>query len=163
MQGELDRGRRVSGGAVTLAELTRDYQVNRDIYQDLLKRREQARVSMNLDRDKQGLTFRIYEPATLPLAPSGMRYLHFVLIGFILSVAIPVGLLFARLRFDPRVRFSAAFNARLKLPVIASVPHLWSPREISIAEHDMRVTVLAASGLVAVLVVVSVLRLTSVI
>jgi len=162
MQAELDRGRRVTGGAATLAELTRDYQVNRDIYQDLLKRREQARVSMNLDRDKQGLTFRIYEPATLPLQPSGLRFVHFLLIGIMLSIAIPAGLLYARLQLDPRVRFSAALG-RLKLPVISSVPHLWSPPELTAARIEMRTAVLAVSGTVMLIVVVSALRIASVI
>ena len=48
---ELDRSRRIAASESALAELTRDYEVNRDIYQDLLKRRENARVSMNLDAE----------------------------------------------------------------------------------------------------------------
>jgi len=59
LEEELKRGRRIHVSEATLAELTRDYQVNRDIYQDLLKRREKARISMNLDRERQGLTLSI--------------------------------------------------------------------------------------------------------
>ena len=126
---ELERGRRVNGGEATLAELTRDYQVNRDIYQDLLRRRENARVSMNLDTDKQGLTIKIQEPAVLPQQPSGLRFVHFVIGGPVLGVALPLGLLFARLRIDPRVRVGAVFSDKLKLPLLAVVPHLWTPPE----------------------------------
>ena len=68
---ELARSRRIAASESALAELTRDYEVNRDIYQDLLKRRENARVSMNLDRASRGLTFRIQDPATMPLRPTG--------------------------------------------------------------------------------------------
>ena len=87
LQGELDRGRRVADSEAKLAELTRDYEVNRDIYQDLLRRRENARVSMSLDSEHRGLTFRIQEPAALPLQPSGLRFLHFSLAGLALGAA----------------------------------------------------------------------------
>jgi polysaccharide chain length determinant protein (PEP-CTERM system associated) len=156
---ELERGKRVQGGGVTLAELTRDYQVNREIYQDLLKRRETARVSMNLDRDKQGLTFKIYEQATLPLEPSGMRYVHFVVLGLVLSVVLPIGLAYAWVRFDPRVRLPVVIERRLKLPVVATVPHLWSPAETAAAGDDARRLVALAAATVALVALVSVLRL----
>ena len=50
---ELHRSGRIADSESALAELTRDYEVNRDIYQDLLRRRENARVSMELDREKR--------------------------------------------------------------------------------------------------------------
>ena len=58
---ELLRNSRIAASESSLAELTRDYEVNRDLYQDLLKRRENARVSMNLDSEQRGLSFRIQE------------------------------------------------------------------------------------------------------
>src|SRR6266481_1659403 len=89
---EVDRANKMYGGEATLAELTRDYEVNRDIYHDLLKRRENARVSKNLDTNKQGLTMRIQEPAVLPVEPTGFRFLHFVLAGVVVSLLLPIGL-----------------------------------------------------------------------
>jgi len=124
LQQELNRGKLLHTGDARLAELTRDYQVNRDIYQDLLRRRESARVSMNLDRDRQGFTFKIQEPATLPLYPSGLRFWHFVAGGILLGLLIPVGLLYARLQFDPRIRIGNAISSRHKVPIAAVVPHL---------------------------------------
>jgi polysaccharide chain length determinant protein (PEP-CTERM system associated) len=159
LQRELDRGKRVQGGGATLAELTRDYQVNREIYQDLLKRRETARVSMNLDRDKQGLTFKIYEPATLPLEPSGLRYLHFLLLGLALGIGLPVGLLYARLQFDPRVRLPNVIERRFKLPLLGTVPHLWSSGETAKAADDIHRLAMLVGATIALMAVVSVLRL----
>src|SRR5690606_21256826 len=75
LENELERGRRVADSEAALAELTRDYEVNRDIYQDLLRRRENARVSMSLDAEQRGLTFRVQESAALPLQPTGLRML----------------------------------------------------------------------------------------
>ena len=41
--------------SIDLAEVTRDYQVNNTLYQDLLRKREQALVSMNINKERQGL------------------------------------------------------------------------------------------------------------
>jgi polysaccharide chain length determinant protein (PEP-CTERM system associated) len=130
LQNEVSRGKRMHNGDARLAELTRDYQINRDIYQDLLRRRENARVSMNMDSDRQGLTFKIQEPVSLPQAPVGPRFLHFVFGGILLGILIPIGLLYARLQFDPRIRLGSAIVVAHKLPITTVVPHLWSPREL---------------------------------
>src|SRR3989344_1710862 len=158
LQQELERGRRVHGGEATLAELTRDYQVNRDIYQDLLRRRENARVSMNLDKEKQGLTIKIQEPATLPRQPSGLRFLHFVVSGLMLGIALPLGLLYAKLRLDPRIRMEAVITDKRKLPLLAVVPHLWSPAETQAVRREVGWLSLAVSGMLFLLAVSAVLR-----
>jgi polysaccharide chain length determinant protein (PEP-CTERM system associated) len=130
LQNEMSRGRRMHDSDARLAELTRDYQINRDIYQDLLRRRENARVSMNMDNDRQGLTFKIQEPATRPQSPVGPRLLHFVLAGLILGLGIPIGLVYVRLQLDPRVRTASAIHVAYKVPIMTAVPHLWSEREL---------------------------------
>lgn len=121
LDSEMDRARRIANSENVLSELTRDYEVNRDVYQDLLKRRENARVSMNLDQEHRGLSFRIQDPATLPLRPTGLRTLHFALAGLALGAAMPIGLLFLLARFDPRAR-SVRQLERLGIPVLAEVP-----------------------------------------
>jgi hypothetical protein len=124
LEAELDRGRRVADSEASLAELTRDYEVNRDIYQDLLRRRENARVSMSLDAEQRGLTFRIQETAALPLQPTGLRLMHFAAAGLGLGLAVPIGLLFALLQIDPRARSAQALAQTLPVPVLVSIPEL---------------------------------------
>ena len=124
LQSELERSRRIADTANTLSELTRDYEVNRDIYQDLLKRREHARVSMNLDAEHRGLTFNIQEPASLPLRPLGLRFLHFTAAGLAAGIALPLALLFGLVRWDPRVRSAGRIEQLTGLPVLATVPTL---------------------------------------
>lgn len=117
-----DRGLNISAAEGDLAELTRDYEVNRDLYQDLLKRRENARVSMSLDAERRGLSFRIQEPAVVPLRPQGLRMLYVAIAGLVLAVLAPLGLLFALVKFDPRVRSSRQIEEMAGLPVLGSVP-----------------------------------------
>ena len=159
LKSEVRRSREAHGSDARLAELTRDYQVNREIYQDLLKRREAARVSMNLDRDHQGLTFKIIEPVTVPVYPSGLRYIHFAIAGVVLGLALPLGFLYARLRFDPRIRFVSAVNTKHKLPMLVSVPHFWPPREAQAINGQLFRLGLAVTGTVAIVIATGVLRL----
>jgi polysaccharide chain length determinant protein (PEP-CTERM system associated) len=129
LNSELDRSRRIAASESALAELTRDYDVNRDIYQDLLKRRENARVSMNLDAEGRGLTFRIQEPATKPLRPAGLSTVHFAAAGLGLGLALPLGLLFLVARFDTRLRSVSELERIAGVPVLASVPVYSTRRE----------------------------------
>ncbi|MHA6203870.1 XrtA system polysaccharide chain length determinant [Dyella soli] len=129
LQTELQRSNRIANSENVTAELTRDYNVNRDVYQDLLKRRENARVSMNLDAEQRGLTFLVQNPAVMPLTPSGLRFMHFSLAGIALSLAIPVGLLFCLVRLDPRVRSVDRLEQATGLAVLAAIPFYPTPRD----------------------------------
>ena len=129
LDGELARSRRIAGSENVTAELTRDYDVNRDVYQDLLKRRENARVSMDLDATKQGLTFTVQNPATKPLLPTGLRFAHFAAAGIALGLAVPFGLLFGVARFDPRVRSAEQLERLTGLQVLATVPYYATPED----------------------------------
>jgi len=126
---ELDRSRRIAASEGALAELTRDYEVNREIYQDLLRRRENARVSMGLDQENRGLTLRVQDPATMPLRPSGLRFMHIAAAGLLAAIAIPLVLVFAIARFDPRVRSPHLIVKHSSLPLLTAVPAYPTPRE----------------------------------
>lgn len=160
---ELDRGRRVNVGEATLAEITRDYEVNRDIYHDLLRRRENARVSMNLGRTEQGPAFRIQEPANLPVQRNGLRLGHVLLAGILLSFAIPAAFVIAKLKLDPRIRHAALITNQLKLPLLAIVPQHLGPTDILALRRELGG--LAALTIVGIglFVLLGTLRLTGVI
>ncbi len=145
---ELERSRRIAASESTLAELTRDYEVNRDIYQDLLRRRENARVSMELDREKRGLTMRIQDPAAMPLRPSGLRLTHFAAGGLLFAIAVPFALLFVRVRFDPRIRSVRQIERRQpSYAVLTVVPQYLTSRD---RRRELGRTALSASLLVLV-------------
>ena len=104
----------------TLAELVRRYEATNDVYQDLLKRRENARVSMELDNQHRGVALRIYEAPELPVLATGPRLMQVTIIGLVLAVLAPLGLLAAFVRFDPRIR-SAQQN---RAGGVRAAPHL---------------------------------------
>jgi len=129
LQAELQRSKHIAESANVTSELTRDYDVNRDVYQDLLKRRENARVSMNLDARQRGLTFVVQNPAAMPLVPSGLRFMHFGLAGMVLAVGVPLGLLFGVVRYDPRVRSAEQLEHLTGLATLATVPYYPTARD----------------------------------
>src|SRR6266699_481457 len=155
---EANRSKDLNGGDARLAELTRDYQINRDIYQDLLRRRERARVSMNLDSDSLGLTLRILEPAVPAPRASGPRFWQFVLGGLALGILVPLGLLYSRIRFDPRVRMASAISLTHSVPVAAIVPHLWSPEALIGLRKELAILALVVAATVALSATLSVGR-----
>lgn len=159
LQSELERSKRIANSENVTAELTRDYTVNRDVYQDLLKRRENARVSMNLDAEQRGLTFLVQNPAVMPLTPSGLRFMHFGLAGLALSLAVPFGLLFAVARFDPRVRSVAQLERATGFPVLASIPFYPTPRDRRRERLQNLMLVLIVTGVAAVYLILFWLRM----
>lgn len=140
---EQDRMLRINDVEAKLSELTRDYQVNQDLYQSLLRQRENARISMNIDKENQGLTFNIQEPAALPLTPKGIRFSHFMAAGLLFSVVLPLGLIYGLTVLDGKVRFQRVVDEDLGLPVLASVYHINTPTEYNLNTFKKSVILLA--------------------
>jgi polysaccharide chain length determinant protein (PEP-CTERM system associated) len=129
---ELARSQKIAESSNELAKLTNTFNTVSATYQDLLKRREQARISMDLDKDQRGLSFKIQDPARMPLMPVGLRLMHFAAAGMLLGVGIPLGLLFLVARFDPRTRSADTLARATGLPVFASVPYYRDARDDAI-------------------------------
>ncbi len=142
------RMERIQANKAKLAELTRDNEVNRGIYNDLLKRREKARVSMHLDIEGQGLSYKIHEPADFPLTPIGFKFLHFALAGLLVGLIVPISVLIAYLQLDPRVRVASVLEENTGIPVLTTIPHLVRP-----IEHRKNRTKTLMIGSLGVLVV----------
>jgi hypothetical protein len=118
---------------------------------------------MNLDKEKQGLTIKIQEPAMLPLQPSGLRFLHFVIGGPVLGIVLPLGLLYARLRVDSRVRLGAVISDKHKLPLLAVVPHFWAPSETKAIRREVEWLWLVVGSTILIIAATIVMRLAQVV
>lgn len=112
-----------------IAELTRDYTVNQNMYQSLLEQRESARISMNIDIQEQGSIIRIQEPAALPVTPTGLRFIHIILGGLVLSFLIPIGVIYGFTLLDQKLRSEYDVFENIELPILASVYGTSTPRE----------------------------------
>lgn len=158
VQTDLARQQRLNENQQTVSDLARDYEVNRDIYQDLLKRRESARVSRSLDHEKQQLTLRIAEPAAKPLQPSGLRFAHFAFVGIFLALIVPPGLLYLRQNLDQRIRVASGIGASFAVPVVAVIPHMATPVEVEETLDDLGASGAAMVATVAVVVIIALVK-----
>ncbi len=129
---------RDSQGSSAVSTLLRDYDMNRQTLDGLLKRREQARVSLNLNKEQHALSFRVYEPADVPALPVGPPLAIFVIGGIVLGLVLPFGLLYGRSQMDARVRAEAVIPETLNLPLLAVVPHLYAPSETLTARRSVQ-------------------------
>ena len=111
-----------------LGELTRDYNINKDIYEGLLKKQESARITMTLGSEQQGVLYRIQQKANFPARPNGLRYLHIVVLGLMLASILPFVYLAMFLKLDPRIRTGSSITEVLELPLLTIVPHMASPK-----------------------------------
>ncbi|HIP69382.1 MAG TPA: hypothetical protein EYH06_12490 [Chromatiales bacterium] len=118
---ERKKGRQVSNVDAMQSELTRDYNVNKNIYEDLLKRREKARVSMEVESDSKNSSITLFEPAYLPVKPNGLRFLHYIIAGLFLGMMLPVAGIYLFQIIDSKVKSVHLLTSKMKVPVLASV------------------------------------------
>lgn len=153
---EQQRMKHIQANQSEYAELTRGMQVNKEIYDDLLRRREKARVSMRLDLDGQGASYRIQESAQYPLSPIGPKFTLFATAGLLLGLFAPFGLAAGFVQADPRVRDRDMIESELSIPVLTVIPQVRTPFE---HHQDRRrtwvvagIAILAIAGYVGVTV-----------
>ena len=150
------QNRGIAAAASALAELTRDYEVNRDLYQDLLKRRENARLSMNLDENHRGMSFRVLEPALVPVRASGLRLMHVAIASLVVALLLPLGLLLAIVKFDQKLRSPDQVETLSAVPLLGVTPRY---RTRASRASMLRQGALAASLFLSVPMVYGVLAL----
>jgi len=109
-----------------LAELTRDYTVTKQLYEDMLERKERARLSVALDVEGQGVTYKIKEPPIYPTVPVGLRFVHFFVLAPVLGAIVPFVLLISYIQLDPRIRFVEKLEFALPetVQVLSVIPHM---------------------------------------
>ncbi|MDB5747568.1 MAG: chain length-determining protein [Massilia sp.] len=109
-----------------LVQLNRDYEVNRDNYQKLVQRREQAKLSGDLTSATNMMTFRVIEPPLAAVKPSGPNRL--ALFSAVFAAALLAGLVGAFLMSQVRPTFlsHAALRETTGVPVLGSINMHWT-------------------------------------
>jgi polysaccharide chain length determinant protein (PEP-CTERM system associated) len=102
--------------------LTRDHQSALDFYNDLLKKRDQSAMAMNLEQSQQGEQFQVLDPANLPDKPSFPKLPLFAAGGFAGGLALGLGLTLLLEMIDTSMRSERDVEAALHLPVLAMIP-----------------------------------------
>jgi len=104
-----------------LLRLTRDYNVNKRQYDELLQRLESARISEQADQSTEDVKFRVIEPPVVPLVPSGPQRAALSGIVLLLSIAAGLGLAFVLQQLRPVFSTRDSLRQTTGLPVIGAV------------------------------------------
>lgn len=112
-----------------LAQLNRDYQVNKENYSQLVARRESARLSGDLSNTTDMVKFRVVDPPTVPLTPAGPNRLRLASLVFVgaLIAGIAIALLMSQLR--PTYLSQHGLRESTGLPILGSVSMNWTEHE----------------------------------
>ena len=112
-----------------LAQLNRDYEVNKDNYQKLVGRREAAKLSGDLSSATDMLTFRVVDPPTAPLVPSGPNRPHLMSLVFLIALGAGLGVAFLMSQLRPTFMAQGALREATGLPVLGSISMNWTPEQ----------------------------------
>lgn len=112
-----------------LAQLNRDYQVNKENYEKLIGRREAAKLSGDLSSTTEMMSFKIIDPPTVPLRPVGPN--RALLCSAVLLGALGLGLVLAFLVSQIRPTFLTPAELRDKtgLRLLGTVAMNWTMQE----------------------------------
>jgi hypothetical protein len=103
----------------TLEQLNRDYALLKENHDQLLRRRESARITNAAGMSSSGDQFRIIQSPNIPKGPSGPDRSTFLLLGALLSVGAGGALAYALGLLRGTFVSAAEAEAALGLPVIA--------------------------------------------
>ncbi len=112
-----------------LAQLNRDYQVNKENYEKLVSSREAAKLSGDLSATTEMMTFRVIDPPTMPLTPTGPK--RALLFSAVFAAALLAGIAGAFLMSKIRPTFLSQNELRNEtgLPILGTVTMIWTEHE----------------------------------
>ncbi|WP_199610879.1 XrtA system polysaccharide chain length determinant [Flocculibacter collagenilyticus] len=114
--------------------LNRDYGITRDKYQELLQRKESARLSREAANSTDDVTFRVIDPPKLPKEPSGpMRGLLYTVV-LVAGFAVGIAIAFIMSQLKPVVLRASQLKQITGLPVFGVVSHT----DGDLIKHQMR-------------------------
>ena len=126
-----------------LVQLNRDYEINRDNYQQLVQKRESARLSGDLSSATDMLTFRVIDPPTVPALPVGPNRLMLFSLSFLGALLAGMAGAFLLSQLRPTYLSQAALRETTGLPILGSVSMSWTAEQTVLRKR--RLIALAAS------------------
>jgi polysaccharide chain length determinant protein (PEP-CTERM system associated) len=129
-QGDVKRweqlARSVPGVAAEMSRLDRDYNVIKRNYDELLSRREAARIGQDLETQTKSVQFRLVDPPEVGSKPTGPNRPLFVSVVFIIGLGAGCVFAFFISQLDTSMRHVEQLRSAFKLPILGGVSMIQS-------------------------------------
>ena len=106
-----------------LATLTREYEIERGQYSDLMNRKRSAEIAENLERSRGSEQFMVLKSAGLPTTPDSPKPPRVLTVTILLGLVLGAALALGREYLDRAVYDARALND-LDLPVLGEIPRI---------------------------------------
>jgi polysaccharide biosynthesis transport protein len=112
-----------------LTAISRDYELSRQQYADLLGKQQQSQLATSLEEGRGSVEFRLLDPPSLPVKPSSPKRTKISLGGLIVGIGLGMALAFLANVRDRSFREEKAVRERFALPLVVAVPLLLTASE----------------------------------
>lgn len=120
-----------------MQRLNRDYEVHQKNYNELVKRREQAKISEDVESDTDQVKFRIIEPAYVPLRPTSPNRVIYDLGILVVSLGIGYGLSLLVSMLQPVFYNQLDLRNVIGYPVLGAVSKFDTPNVVARRRKDL--------------------------
>jgi len=147
--------RSIPAARSNLGEVERELNSQKTLYGQLMARLTQTELAKDMGVQDKSTTFRLVEPAILPVSPVDQKRSRMLLLGIMGSLVGSLGLLVLRDYLDSSVRSVDALKA-LGVQVLAVVPVIETQAEVqAVRRRDIWFFTLAGTYFVGILATVS--------
>ena len=113
-----------------LISLKRDYENLDNLYNSLLKRKLESEISTNMERQQKGEQFQILDRAQLPKRPIEPDLKRIFMLTIAVGFGLGCGLAYIVDFLDSSYRKPEKVEEDFNIPVIATIPAIYSPKDI---------------------------------
>ena len=145
--------RDIPAAKASLEQLEREKISQKSMYDQLVTRQGQSEFSNKMDIQDKGTTFRIVDPAVLPVKPISPNRVVIILVGIGAGIVAAFGMLLVVDYYDQSVKDLEPLKA-IGLPVLAVIPKILIPEEIKLQRtKDLRLYAASACYFSLILIV----------
>lgn len=142
-----------------LAALERNRDTYKGIYEQLLGRLGRAEVSKQMEVEDKGSSFRIVDPALLPIVPVSPDRLLFILFGIGGGIIAGIGIVLAMEYIDDSIKDMDTLKLHVGLPVLAVIPQIITDNDIEKKNRLDKKVYIASIAYISVICVIFVKEL----
>jgi uncharacterized protein involved in exopolysaccharide biosynthesis len=126
------------------SDITRDYDQSKTDYEALLAKKNQSEMSTDLERTQQGEHFSMLDPPNLPSRPFKPNRLMLCGAGLAVGLVFGGGFAFANEKLSGKLFSESEIKKVVPFDVIAEIPPIESPEELSSHRRNAWIAVAAA-------------------